>query len=153
MITSSPSICLIPFCCVWLLMCQTFPKFLVISGIDHIKIFMIFLIFQSQVMANLFDSLGRFIIIDSSLSELLLLLLLLFFFWGGEGGGLAGWGCQTDMNVSNYFIQENARFTAFTISLLLSENQQVGQRGEREVENNLCLLPPFPPFPHHHHPG
>ena len=99
-------------------------------------------------MANLFDSLGRFIIIDSSLSELLLLLLLFFFFWGGAGGG-----CQTDMNVSNYFIQENARFTAFTISLLLSENQQVGQRGEREVENNLCLLPPFPPFPHHHHPG
>ena len=40
-------------------------------------------------MANLFDSLGRFIIIDSSLSELLLLLLLLlFFFWGGGVGGL-----------------------------------------------------------------
>ena len=41
-------------------------------------------------MANFFDSLGRFIIIDSSLSELLLLLLLLlFFFWGGGGvGGL-----------------------------------------------------------------
>ena len=104
-------------------------------------------------MANLFDSLGRFIIIDSSLSELLLLLLLFFFFWGGGGGGVAGWGGQTDMNGSNYFIQENARFTAFTISLLLSENQQVGQRGEREVENNLRLLPPFPPFPHHHHPG
>ena len=103
-------------------------------------------------MANFFDSLGRFIIIDSSLSELLLLLLLLLFFFFG-GGGLAGWGCQTDMNVSYYFIQENARFTAFTISLLLRENQQVGQRGEREVENNLCLLPPFPPFPHHHHPG
>ena len=42
-------------------------------------------------MANLFDSLGRFIIIDSSLSELLLLLLL-FFFLGGGRGGVGGLG-------------------------------------------------------------